>query len=130
MAVPGREATVKLRIRCGDAYALGPGKAALLEAVDAFRSIAAAGRHLGCSYWKTRHLVDEMNRCFKAPVVATMKGGSERGGALLTETGRQALEIFRAMEAKALEAVQADFPRLEDLLEEAPRPGPKGTDEA
>lgn len=109
-------ALVKIRVQCGDAFALGPGKVALLEAIDACRSIAGAGRRLGCSYSKTRHLIDEMNRCFRSPVVETVKGGTEHGGAVLTDTGRTALEAFRAMERLAAEAIQIEFRKLEGLL--------------
>jgi molybdate transport system regulatory protein len=97
-------------------YALGPGKADLLEAVAECASIAGAGRALGYSYWKTRHLLDEMNACFRAPVVETLKGGKSGGGAVLTETGRQALALFRAMEAKALAAIQEEVAAVGGLL--------------
>lgn len=117
------EASLKLRIRCGEVYALGPGKADLLEAVDACHSIAGAGRQLGYSYWKTRHMLDEMNACFRAPVVETAKGGRDRGGATLTETGRRALECFRAMEASAMEAIQEERQVLATLLRVAPASG-------
>jgi molybdate transport system regulatory protein len=85
---------------------MGPGKADLLEAIQAPRSIAAAGRQLGLSYWKTRRLLDEMNQSFRQPVVITTKGGEGGGGSQVTETGLLAVAQFRAMEAEA-EAVIA-----------------------
>lgn len=120
MTKTGRAALVKIRVQCGDAFALGPGKADLLEAIDACRSIAGAGRRLGCSYWKTRHMIDEMNRCFREPVVETAKGGPEHGGAVLTDTGRTALEAFRTMERLAAQAIQCEFRKLEGLLADSP----------
>jgi molybdate transport system regulatory protein len=107
---------VKVRILHDGIYAMGPGKADLLEAVGNCHSIAGAGRALGYSYWKTRHLIDEMNTSFRAPVVETMKGGHERGGAVVTETGRQALAIFRGMEAKAQIVIREDFEVFKTLL--------------
>ena len=115
---PSHVSSIRIRIHCGELYAMGPGKADLLEAVEACRSIAGAGRALGYSYSKTRRLIDEMNFCFRSPVVETMKGGSERGGARVTETGRRALTVFRAMEAKAKAAIQADLGILGALLVE------------
>jgi|GEM_PF-3908453 len=78
--MPDAPASIKIRLRHGEAFAMGPGKADLLEAIQATSSIAAAGRSLGMSYWKTRHLLDEMNACFTSPVVATAKGGDRGGG--------------------------------------------------
>ena len=119
----GPTVSLKLRIRCGEAFALGPGKADLLEAIDACHSIAGAGRQLGFSYWKTRHMLDEMNACFRVPVVETAKGGRDRGGATLTETGRRALKCFRAMEASAMEAIQEARQALATLLRTPPASG-------
>ncbi len=53
---------LKLQIACGDALALGPGKADLLVAIKAHGSISAGGRALGMSYRRAWMLVDEMNR--------------------------------------------------------------------
>jgi molybdate transport system regulatory protein len=108
--------SLKIRILHGGIYAMGPGKADLLEAVARCQSIAAAGRELGYSYWKTRHLVVEMNQCFRDPLVTAMKGGKERGGATVTALGHEVLARFRAMEAKAALAIQEDLADLEALL--------------
>ena len=67
---------VRIRIRSasGECFAMGPGKADLLAAIQETGSIAAAGRQMGMSYQKTRHLVDEMNRSFVSPLVEGFKG--------------------------------------------------------
>lgn len=62
---------LKLQILCGDAIAMGPGKADLLEAIAAEGSISGAGRKLGMSYRRAWQLVDLMNRCWSAPLVET-----------------------------------------------------------
>jgi molybdate transport system regulatory protein len=108
--------SLKLRLRCGDLFAMGPGKADLLEAIQETASIAAAGRKLGLSYWKTRHLLEEMNRCFRLPVVVASKGGDKGGGAQVSETGRLALARFRAMEAEAGSAIAARVLAFQELL--------------
>jgi molybdate transport system regulatory protein len=41
---------LKLQLVCGDTFALGPGKADLLDAIGQDGSISAAGRTLGMSY--------------------------------------------------------------------------------
>jgi molybdate transport system regulatory protein len=107
--------SLKIRLRHGDIYAMGPGKADLLDAIGETRSIAAAGRKLGFSYWKTRHLLEEMNHSFLQPVVTTAKGGEKGGGADLTETGLAALAAFRAMEAAAGAAIAAQVEAFQEL---------------
>jgi molybdate transport system regulatory protein len=109
-------ATLKIRLRHGGIFAMGPGKADLLEAIQETRSIAAAGRKLGLSYWKTRRLLAEMNRSFQGPVVAATKGGEKGGGSLVTETGLTALAQFRAMEAGASAAIEAQVLAFQELL--------------
>jgi molybdate transport system regulatory protein len=101
---------------------MGPGKADLLEAIRATHSIAAAGRRLGLSYWKTRHLLEEMNQCFREPVVTTAKGGEKGGGSEVTALGLAALAQFRAMEAAAGAAIEARVASFQELL--APPAGP------
>lgn len=109
---------VRIRIRssAGELFAMGPGKADLLAAILATGSIAAAGRKLGMSYQKTRQLLDEMNECFASPLVAGFKGGAQGGGAELTAVGREALERYRAMQARAETAIAEDLEAFQRLL--------------
>ena len=95
---------IQLRIALDPETLLGPGKAALLQAIDETGSIAAAGRRMGMSYKRAWYLIDTMNAYFREPVVISVKGGSGRGGAHLTQTGRAVLAVFRRMEAKARRA--------------------------
>jgi len=90
---------LKLQLVCGDDYAMGPGKAALLEAIAAHGSISAAGRALGMSYRRAWLLVDSMNRCWSTPLVSTTHGGPRGGGAALTALGATVVERYRALEA-------------------------------
>jgi len=100
---------------------MGQGKADLLEAIGESGSISAAGRKLGLSYRKAWLMVDEMNRCFASPVIETAKGGSQGGGARVTELGREALAQYRAIQAKAHGAVKEDLTRFRRLLAPEPR---------
>jgi len=122
---------LKLQITCGDGFALGPGKADLLEAIAAHGSISAAGRALGISYRRCWLLVDEMNRCFDPPLVETLRGGGQERGARVTETGVAMLAAYRALEQHA--AGLADLPACATLLSHLraePRPPvEKGADD-
>lgn len=112
---------LKIQIACGDALALGPGKADLLAAIIAEGSISGAARALGMSYRRAWLLVDEMNRCFDPPLVETLKGGGRERGAKVTATGLAVLAAYREMEREV--AAIADRPayaRLRGYLRAEP----------
>jgi len=114
---------LKLQLLCGEGTAMGPGKADLLDAIGREGSISAAGRALGMSYRRSWLLVDEMNRCFRAPLVDAVSGGGAGRGARLTEAGRAALTAYRDLEAAAAVAADTDAYRLlVDAMLDAPRP--------
>ena len=98
---------IKLQILCGEAIAMGPGKADLLDAIAAEGSISGAGRRMGMSYRRAWQLVDLMNRCWATPLVETSPGSARGGGARLTEQGAAVLTEYRALQA-ALEAQTVD----------------------
>ena len=104
---------LKIQNACGDALAMGPGKADLLEAIIEHGSISAAGRALGMSYRRAWLLVDEMNRCFDPAVVETIKGGGRERGARVSPTGLAVLEAYRDMEREA--SAIADRPAYAQL---------------
>lgn len=114
---------LKLQLVCGEGFAIGPGKADLLDAIAAEGSISAAGRRLGMSYRRAWLLVDEMNRCFAAPLVETLRGGGRERGARLTEAGRAALAAYRELEAASVGiAEHPAYARLAAALREEPLP--------
>jgi molybdate transport system regulatory protein len=112
---------LKLQLYCGDAIAMGPGKADLLEAIARTGSISAAGRALGMSYRRAWLLVDTMNRCFVKPLVETHPGGGKGAGAKLTREGEAALAAYRALSMRVESgAVGADFEALEGAIRSSP----------
>lgn len=92
---------IKLQLLCGGGFAMGPGKADLLEAIEKESSISGAGRALGMSYRRTWLLVDEMNRCFQDRLVDTLAGGGKDRGARITPFGHRVLAAYRTLEAEA-----------------------------
>lgn len=117
---------IKTQLYCGEEIAMGPGKAALLEAIVEHGSISAAGRALGMSYRRTWMLVDVMNRCWSGPLVETSAGGSHGGGAKLTALGEKLLHAFRALEAGIAEGAQGGaLDALMGAILAAPRPSQK-----
>jgi len=106
----------RLRVLLGESIAIGPGKAALLEAIARHGSISAAARANGMSYRRAWNLVDTMNRCFVTPLVDGSAGGAHGGGASLTELGQAVLAAYRDMEIKAARAVAREFKAFERFL--------------
>ena len=105
-----------VRVLLGDAIAIGPGKAALLDAVGRTGSISAAAREMGMSYRRAWLLVDTMNRCFRQPLVEKVVGGGGGGGALLTAFGESVLRQYRALESKAAAGIESEFADFSRLL--------------
>lgn len=104
--------SVRIRLIHGEDFAIGPGKADLLEAIDRSGSISAAARELGMAYRRAWLLVDSMNRCFRTPLVETAAGGAAGGGAVVSELGHEVLREFRALEAKARTAIEGDARKI------------------
>jgi molybdate transport system regulatory protein len=107
-----RGARLTLRVDFGTDRAIGPGKVQLLEAIRDTGSISQAGRSLGMSYRRAWLLVDDMNRCFREPVVTAQPGGSQGGGAALTTFGEKVVRKYRTIESEATAAAR---PQLNDL---------------
>ncbi|HLZ79252.1 MAG TPA: ModE family transcriptional regulator [Sphingomonas sp.] len=113
---------LKAQFFCGDEIAMGPGKAALMEAIIREGSISAAARAIGMSYRRAWLLVDAMNRCWAEPLVETAAGGARGGGARLSETGVTVLAQYRAMEAAIAKAAAAGERAMAALLRPDPIP--------
>jgi molybdate transport system regulatory protein len=105
-----------VRVDFGSDRALGPGKVRLLEAVRNCGSISQAGRSLDMSYRRAWLLIDDMNRCFREPVVEAQPGGAQGGGAALTAFGEEVIKKYRAIETQAMEAAKAQLRDLETSL--------------
>ena len=106
----------RIRILHGSEFAIGPGKADLLEAIAQTGSISSAARHLKMSYRRAWLLIDTMNQCFRLPVVDTATGGKGGGGAQITEFGRAALQEYRMMEGRAARAIAGSVAAFNRLL--------------
>lgn len=102
----------RLRVLVGDQIALGPGKAAVLQAIAEHGSLSQAARALNMSYRRLWALVDTMNQCFISPLVETQTGGTQGGGAMLTPLGEQVLQHYQNMQAVALAAIESESAQL------------------
>ena len=106
-------ARIRIRIYFGDGHSVGPGKVQLLEAVRESGSISAAARSMGMAYRHAWEMIDDMNQCFRSPVVTGTSGGRAGGGATLTPFGEEVVKRFRAMEKRARKAMERDVEALD-----------------
>jgi molybdate transport system regulatory protein len=106
----------RIRVEQRGEIALGPGKVALLAAIAECGCLAEAARGLGMSYMRAWKLVQTMNGCFREPLVATSRGGSQHGGAALTAAGQAVLGLYRRMEAASLDAMAPAWETLRGYL--------------
>jgi molybdate transport system regulatory protein len=106
-------AKLRLRVDLEPAGAIGPGKIELLERIDELGSIAAAGRAMRMSYRRAWELIDNINQCFREPLVSKQLGGQDGGGARLTRLGRDVVQHYRAIEQKAARATAKHLAALQ-----------------
>jgi molybdate transport system regulatory protein len=106
----------RIRVFCDAEIALGPGKCDLLALVAETGSIREAAKRMDMSYMRAWTMIRTMNNCFKEPLVESARGGKTHGGATLTPTGQAVLQHYQKMEARAAEAVAAEWAQLSKLL--------------
>src|SRR3954451_10056876 len=94
--MPDTRLSIRLDLTSGDR--IGPGKIALLEAIQASGSISGAARALGMSYRRAWLLVEEINESLQEPAVTAATGGRQGGGAALTPSGERVIELYRSIE--------------------------------
>ncbi len=113
---PKPQAKFRMRITAGDVIAIGPGKIALIESIAQTGSITSAAKSLGMSYRRAWVLLDQLNRALKKPAVNSAKGGPLGGGSVLTDTGRELIDLYRRIELTATQACQDDLAQLVRLI--------------
>lgn len=110
----------ELKIRCwididGKKF-FGPGRAQLLIMIDKNGSLSKAAKEMGMSYRKAWAMVEDMNQRGKQPYVELHKGGTQGGGAELTETGKKVLATFQKMNDKITQTVQQHSEEMLGLI--------------
>jgi molybdate transport system regulatory protein len=104
--------TLSVRIDLDTEGRIGPGKIQLLEKIQEFGSISAAGRAMNMSYKRAWDLVDEINRICRQPAVDRQTGGKNGGGAALTPFGLSLVARYRKIERDAASAVRKELQAL------------------
>jgi molybdate transport system regulatory protein len=110
---------LSLRIDLDTESRIGPGKILLLENIDKFGSISAAGRAMDMSYKRAWDLVDEINRVCRQAAVERQTGGRNGGGAALTPFGASLVARYRKIERDAATAVRKELAALSNDIGKA-----------
>lgn len=119
---------LSIRLNFEGARRLGPGKVALLEAIEASGSITGAAKALGMSYRRAWLLLEETNALFTNASAETAQGGRQGGGAQLTPFGREVVARYRSAERALRRYAEEDLSFFEEHLRPMPkRQGAKGT---
>ena len=106
--------SIRLDLPNGDR--IGPGKIALLQAIQETGSISAGARHIGMSYRRAWLLVEEINKSLQEPAVAASMGGRQGGGAVVTPVGERIIEIYRSIEDIAENSAKNEFRAVAKLV--------------
>ncbi len=77
---------------------LGYERLRLLEEIDSTGSISQAARNVGLSYKAAWDAVNAINNLADEPLVIRQAGGRHGGGTVVTDAGRQFIEMFRQVE--------------------------------
>ncbi len=108
------------RIEFGGVKAIGPHKAAMLEAIDQLGTIAAAAPAVDLTYRQFWRVVQLLNTHFNKPLIEIRRSGRS-SGAVLTPLGKEVLARFREMQRVANEALEKHFREFEALVGVDPR---------
>jgi molybdate transport system regulatory protein len=61
-------------------------------------------------------LIRTINRCFREPLVDAIRGGSQKGGAKLTQTGTRVLGLYDRLQKQSLQATKPIWNQILKLL--------------
>lgn len=85
---------------------LGPGRIAILEAIDRTGSLTKAANECNISFRKAWKLINEINEKLAQPIIVTERGGQGGGGSSsLTDYGRKLVKQYNTIQLKLEEVV-------------------------
>jgi len=87
----------RIWIEAGDKVLMGEGRFHLLQAIEKTGSLSKAAKSLNMSYKKAWNLMDAVNKSAKEPVLISVIGGKNGGGATLTAYGKLLVESFETI---------------------------------
>lgn len=108
---------LKLKLQLDDNDTLiGPGKIALLKAIQKEHSLSQAAKSINMSYRKAWLLIQELNESLSGPVLVTQTGGQSGGGSELTEMATTIIAIYEQLTQEAEAATEETRKTVASLL--------------
>ena len=109
MKSPGKKYAIGVRVWINEqqGHFIGAGRARLLENIKETGSITSGAKAMKMSYRQAWQMVEDMNSRSDKPLVEKILGGKGGGGAIVTETGARAIELFYEVEDKVNKYAQA-----------------------
>ncbi len=112
------EPEIRFKVRIGNG-AIGPGKIRLLILIAETGSISSAARECGMNYRRAQYLLETMADAIGTPLLNTVVGGYQGGGAQLTAAARALIKTFDDLDTSLNHAAAANLKTLGDLLKES-----------
>lgn len=108
---------LKVKLVIGDDDTLlGPGKIALLKAIQREHSLSKAAKSIGMSYRRAWLLVQELNNALREPVLVTQTGGQSGGGSELTAMANELIRVYEQLTREAETATEATRDHVASLI--------------
>jgi molybdate transport system regulatory protein len=107
---------VKAWVRWPDGAEVGPGRVALLKAIESCGSISVAARSVSIAYRTAWNWIQAMNAAAGRPLVVARPGGTKGGGAVLTPTGRAVIDALDALAGRVADLAATATTEFEALL--------------
>ena len=109
-----------MRLELASGGTIGPGRIAILEAIDRYASLTAAARSVGLTYRQVWNVVQILNDMFDDPLIEVRRAGRS-GGAVLTPLGKKIVTHFRELERIADKSLSKKLSEFEKLVGENPK---------
>jgi molybdate transport system regulatory protein len=118
---------VRFRVDLAPGCSLGPGKIALLEAIDDRGSLTRAAAALGMSYRYAWLLLNDLRNSFTEALTTASVGGRHGGGVELTDFGKDVVRRYRKARERIDAVARAEFAPIVRRARRAPPAGsPRG----
>ncbi len=93
--------SVKLQLDLPGGARIGPGKIRLLELIEEAGSLSRAAEQMRVSYRRAWLFMQQINQAFDEPAVSTPEHGHGGAAARLTDFGKELIQCYREIEARA-----------------------------
>ncbi len=95
-------------IECENERFFGPGRAELLQHIEATGSINKAAKAMKISYKKAWGMIAALNEQATKPMVISKTGGEEGGGSIITNEAKELIDFHKNLKDKFLSFLEKE----------------------